>query len=951
MKYFFYIHRFFWMMAFLLSAQNLFAQTDYFTVQGSVKDVSGAPIELAAITLNGSLGASSRRDGSFSIPRVPRGTYQWRVTYVGYEPATGTIKIETGRERLNVRLKELSLGLEQVTVTARQQQLGSASLINQEAIRHLQPKSLGDLMQLVPGNLTENPNLNTLSQAQIREIGTNAANAMGTSIVIDGTPLSNDANLELMSFSKYGTSADGNGGNVGANTTAGRGVDLRTISAGVVETMEVIRGIPSAEYGNLTSGVVIVNTKSGYTPWEAKLQADPNSKLAFVGKGFRLHGGGALNVSLDWAQSWSDTRLHYKGYDRVTATVGYSNQFGPLSFNVRGAFFTSINNTKRDPQMTESYAEWKNNNTGGRLSINGQFKRDHMLFSSIDYKVSAQLSRQHDWMSNWIYNPDGVITNTREDGLQPAVFKRYGYNSEYEIESIPINIYSQLVANKYFRFNDKNYSTLKIGADFTYDGNQGKGFTYDEENPPQAMSSHRLRPRAYSDIPGLATLSGFIGDRSSITVGGMKSTLEAGVRVSKLFLNGDKSGGNKGYLVAEPRLNASLTLLNKDNNRILDDLTLTGGFGLSNKMPPLLYLYPDASYHDNVAIGRWSETEANRMALITTTVVRNTQNPDLKPVHTRKWEAGVAFSKWNIQGSVTYFNERHTDELTSTPQMLYINYPYFSLPDGATDLVFNPTTGDVNYQLNGTTGTATKNIYIERQSWGRPSNSARSLKQGIEYTLTFPEFKPLRTSLNVTGAWFHIKRQDMDYGYANLTYDNRVQTSSPYAVVLPAGSGSIRTRFNSNFAFVTHIPTLKMVFTTTLQVVWRETSQDIYEDEDGHTRYYQKAFSDKDYMVVNPVGYYDLNGNYTAWKDADADNSQLNIFMARTQTYSLLQDVITPWAMLNLRLTKELGRTGEISFTANNLTNTRKYRKNENSNAFYQVFPSMYFGAEVKLKF
>ena len=111
MKYFFYIHRFFWMMAFLLSAQALFAQTDYFTVQGSVKDVSGAPIELAAITLNGSLGASSRRDGSFSIPRVPRGTYQWRVTYVGYEPATGTIKIETGRERLNVRLKELSLGL------------------------------------------------------------------------------------------------------------------------------------------------------------------------------------------------------------------------------------------------------------------------------------------------------------------------------------------------------------------------------------------------------------------------------------------------------------------------------------------------------------------------------------------------------------------------------------------------------------------------------------------------------------------------------------------------------------------------------------------------------------------------------------------------------------------------------------------------------------------------
>ena len=935
----------------LLPPTALFAQTEYFTITGTIKDAFGAPIELANVTLDRTLGTYSKRDGSFSIPRVPRGTYQWRVTYVGFETASGTIKIETGRERLNVRLKELSLGLEQVTVTAKQQQMGSSSLIDQEAIRHLQPKSLGDLLQLVPGNLTENPNLNTLSQAQIREIGTNAANAMGTSIVIDGTPLSNDANLELMSFSKYGTSADGNGGNVGANSTAGRGVDLRTISAGVVEDMEVIRGIPSAEYGNLTSGVVIVNTKSGYTPWEAKLQADPNSKLAFVGKGFRLNHGGALNVSLDWAQSWADTRLHYKGYDRVTATVGYSNQFGPLSFNVRGAFFTSINNTKRDPQMSESYSEWKNNNTGGRLSINGQYKRDHMLFSSVDYKLSAQLSRQHDWMSNWIYNPDGVITNTREDGLQLARFKRYGYSSEYEIESIPINIYSQLVANKYFRFNDKNYSTLKIGADFTYDGNQGKGFTYDEDNPPQAMSSHRLRPRAYSDIPGLATLSGFIADRSSLTFGSMKGMLEAGVRLSNLFLNSEKSGGNKGYFVAEPRLNASLTLLNKDNNRILDDLTLTGGYGISNKMPPLLYLYPDASYHDNVAMSRWSNNEANRMALITTTVVRNTQNPDLKPVHTQKWEVGLSFSKWNIQGSLTYFNERHENELSSTPQMLYINYPYFSLPDGATDLVFNPATQDVTYQLAGAPGVATKNIYTERQSWGRPSNSGRSLKHGIEYTLTFPEFKPLRTSLNVTGAWFHIKRQDMDLGYANITYDNRVQTSSPYAVVLPAGSGSIKTRFNSNFAFVTHIPELKMVFTTTLQVVWRETDQDIYEDENGNTRYYLKSYSDKDYMVVTPVGYYDLNGNYSAWQPADADNGQLNIYMGRAQPYSLLEDIITPWAMLNLRLTKELGRTGEISFTANNLTNSRRYRKNENSNAIYQVFPGMYFGAEVKLRF
>ncbi len=934
-----------------LIPKHLFAQSSYFTVKGTVKDANGAPIELANVVLDQSIGTYTKQDGSFSIPRVARGTYQWRVTFVGYETATGTIKIETGRERLNVRLKELSLGLQQVTVTAKQQQMGSTSLIDQEAIRHLQPKSLGDLLQLMPGNLTENPNLNTLSQAQIREIDNNSSNAMGTSVIVDGTPLSNDANMELMSFTKSGTSADGNGENLGANTTAGKGVDLRTISAGVVESMEVIRGIPSAEYGNLTSGVVIVNTKSGYTPWEIKAQIDPNSKLALLSKGFRLRGGGAINFSLDWAQSWADTRLHYKGYDRVTATAGYSNQFGPVSFNVRGAFYTSINNTKQDPQMEDSYAQWKNNNTGGRLSINGQYKQDHSFISSIDYKLSAQLSRQHDWMSNWIYNPDGVITNTRLNGLQEARFKRFGYRSEYEIESKPINIYAQLVANKHIRFGESNYSSIKLGVDYTYDGNTGKGFTYDENNPPQAMSSHRLRPRPYDDIPGLSTLSAFLGDRTSLHFGGMKSSIEAGVRLSNLFLNSEKSGGNKGYFVAEPRINASLTLLSKDNNKFLDDLTLTGGFGLSNKMPPLLYLYPDASYHDNVALGRWSDNEANSLGLIYTTVVNNTQNPNLKPVHSRKWEVGLSFRKGKVQGDVTFFKERHTNELSSLPQMLYIHYPYYTVPDGASNLHFDPSTQDVTYQLAGATGTAAKTIYTERQSWSMPYNSVETNKHGIEYTLNIAEWKPIRTSLNITGAWFYIKRQNMERSISNLTHDNRLQHVNPYAVVLPEGAGSIRTRFNTNFAFVTHIPELKMIFTTTLQVVWRETEQIIYEDANGNSRYYQKSYSDKDYMVVDPVGYYDLAGNYSAWKASDASNGQLNIFMGREQTYDLLTDVITPWAMLNLRLTKEIGRTAEISFTANNLTNTRRYRKNENNNTIYQVFPSMYFGAEFKLRF
>lgn len=282
----------------LCLTEAVLGQHATFNIRGTITDNKGKGIELATVSLNQSLVTSSSAGGKFLLKNVPAGTYTYRVSFVGYETATGTFVVKTGRETLDVSLNELGLQLQNVTVTAKQVQMGSKSVIDQDAIRHIQPKSIGDLLQLVPGNLVENPNLNQLSQAHIREIedtqsggkiAYDAANARGTAVVVDGTPLSNDGNLQVFNANRYGSKADDNGSTLGENATGGRGIDLRTVSAGNVESMEVIRGIPSVEYGNLTSGVIIVNTKSGHTPWEVKAQADPNSKLIYASKGFNLH--------------------------------------------------------------------------------------------------------------------------------------------------------------------------------------------------------------------------------------------------------------------------------------------------------------------------------------------------------------------------------------------------------------------------------------------------------------------------------------------------------------------------------------------------------------------------------------------------------------------------------------------------------------------------------------
>jgi len=930
----------------LILPATAFCQTKSFTLRGTVTDQQGKAVELATVSLNNAIATATDSKGAFAFSNLPQGDYTWKASFVGYETATGTITVGTGKERLNIALRERSLELQNVVVTAKQVQMGSKSVIDQDAIRHIQPKSIGDMLQLVPGNLIENPNLNELAQAHIREIGTNYANAMGTAVMVDGTPLSNESNLQVMGANKYGTLSNPSTTGMSTQTTAGRGTDLRTVSAGSVESIEVIRGIPSVEYGNLTSGVVVVKTKSGRTPYEAKVQADAKSKLVYAGKGFALKGGGAMNYGIDWAQSWGDTRKHYQGYDRLTATAGYSNQWGALSFNARGSFYTNINNVKTDPQMIEQHAYYKNTNTGGRLSVNGHYQNKHSFITSVDYNLSGQYAHTKDTHSSWIYNPDGVITNAREAGTHEALLKTTGYQSQYAIDGKPLNLYAQVVANKYIQLSESSYTTLKLGTEYTYDANKGAGLSYDEQNPPQASSTHTLRPRAYKDIPALTTLSAFVSDRLHARFGTFGAQLEAGVRVSRLFLNSGKSGGNSGYTVAEPRLNASINLLTPKNNRLVDDLSLTGGYGLSNKMPTLLYLYPDAAYYDNVSLAWNGDETRGKLALMTTDVVTNTMNPGLKPANTRKWEIGLSFRKGAARGFVTYFNENHRHEYGFASELLWQNYYVFDIPSDGRMPAFDPQTQEVTYtDAAGATKTAGKTLNTQIFAWGRPDNTTHTTKHGIEYGADLGEWRPLRTSLSINGAWFHIKRK------GEQTTLQTVHSTYDYVGIAPAGQGSVSDRVNTTFRFITHIPAVRMIVTTSIQAVWHESYRNIWEDENGRQRYYMAYWTDgNQYMFVDPLGYYDKQGEYHPWQAADKQNAKLNVLMPRSMSYYYERNTIGPWAMLSFRLTKELGKTGEVSFIANNLTNTKRYHTNEHSMARTQLYPDMYFGAELKLK-
>ena len=144
---------------------------DVYSLEGRIISAEDRePVEFATVRLNTLDWAVTDSDGKFRFPKLPSGKYQYEVAYLGFETAKGEFEIKNNISDMTIRLSPSSLALKEVVVTAREGKMGSSSLIGQSAIQHLQAKSVEDMLQLLPGAVTKNPDLTNAVQASIREI-------------------------------------------------------------------------------------------------------------------------------------------------------------------------------------------------------------------------------------------------------------------------------------------------------------------------------------------------------------------------------------------------------------------------------------------------------------------------------------------------------------------------------------------------------------------------------------------------------------------------------------------------------------------------------------------------------------------------------------------------------------------------------------------------------------
>lgn len=933
-------------------ATSVIAQNKSGLLTGEILDKElNTPLEFVTVRLPElSLWAVTDQQGMFSIPSIKDGTYTYEISLLGFQKETGSVTLKNGRATLKIKLAPLSLALKDVVVTAQQKRNGSTSLIDQTAIQHLQPKSLDDLLQLLPGNVTKNPDLNSVGQAALREITSDRNNAMGTHIVVNGAPLSNDANMQVLSTAKSGVSLN-------AQSTGGGGVDLRIISPDNIASVEVIKGIPSVEYGNLTSGAIIVKTKTGATPLEAKAKIDPNSKMVYAGKGFMLgKKRGVVNLSADYSQSYAEIWQKSKGFDRITGNAGYSNTFfttsSPLVFNAYVSYFRNINSEKSDPQL-QKYERIKNENSGVRLNINGDWRLNKRFLSTLSYNLSAGYSHQKDFRNEEIILQSGVtpISDSYITQEYQSHFVNASYYSPYTVDGRPVNLYAQLKADKLIQFSSSAFTTLKIGAEWKYDVNKGDGLTFDPMLPPSVNGIQSVRPRAFKDIPAINQVSYFLEDKLQLPIGNTMLKAQAGVRLSTLFIS--ETAHRDNMFLADPRINLEYQILNRKNNRFFDHLSVSGGFGLASKAPSLLYLYPEKAYFDAPSLATFLNGDVKRgFCVMTTHVVDDTSNPDLKPATAKKFEVGLSARRGQFDGNINFFYEKTENEFGFSTVPYIMNYRKYTIPAGVDQLQY--TDNGVQYRKDGIWQPAPTAPHTLFYAYNRPDNRYQTVKKGIEYSLNIGEIPFTKTTLVVDGAWLRIKRQSTEAQFTRIT-DSYNQDVYPYMPLMPAGSGQLDERINTNFRFITHIPQLKLVFSTTAQVIWKWTTRQIYEDTDGNPVYEKNndpLDQNQEKFLTAPIGFIDKDGAFSYWDPAYKNDLKYTLMMGRYGHDNYFGTEKYPaHIILNFRLTKEIGRMIDLSFVANNFLKLRKRVKRTTSLGYADLTIPLYFGAELKLKF
>lgn len=836
--------------------------------------------------------------------------------------------------------------LQEVVVTAIQpDEAGTNSVIGREAIRHIQATDLSGLSQLLPGVLTRNPDLNNPAAFTIRSASYNdATNAMGTAIIVDGLPMNNNVNMQQATLGGIGKLF---------NSSALAGYDVRSLAPSSVEEVEVIRGIPSARYGDVTSGVVLVKSKAGIQPYTVGLRFTATEKLASIGKGMKLgHDNGNLYIGADYALSTQDARQPEQDFQRIGLQAAFAKDFhsATLRMNLR-AYHMEDKGGEGANKIAGEYQ--KALAQGLSFSFNGQWNLKKSWLSTLEYNTGLNVGYQKNRSNIYYSGTRQVATYATEAGEHSGIFLPPNYFSAFSVEGKPLSFNVSLIANLQHSLSNKVYNNLSFGIEMRLEGNRGKGIHFDPQYPPLEMVGARVR--SYRDIPFVYDYTAFGENKFTFKVGNLRTELQTGLRFNYL-----QTRSLNYSPVLEPRINIRQVLWEQDRGGYLNRFSVRAGWGLMRKMPILAYLYPDKYYTDESSFTYNDVENDRRLAVLNTYITDKTFNPDLRLPVNNKFEIGINLRIKGITADIVWFKEHLRDGYCTSMQAEPYAYRRYTL---LTDAGEHPELTDEGVMNNGVLLPYTVNNTFAL--YRSPQNGIEQRKKGVEYTLDFGYWQRIRTSLIVSGSYLKMDEKDNSLTAFHPSIESAGKPY-PYVGIYEATGtlANLRTwqLCSSRFQCITQIPRIGLIASLTLQAVWMDKQRcsmesnynnPVYMIDNNGNRIDGNPLADTEYTkCLNPVYYLDGEGNSHRFTSEMAVDKRFADLVLKAGTLTMFQeDSFGPYFLLNLRLTKKIGRHFSVAFCANNLTRSNPKRYSRSTQQYSLLNPDLYYGAEVNIQF
>jgi hypothetical protein len=889
------------------------------SISGHIIDQeTGKPIHFAAVGLKEQNSWQyTDENGQFSFSDIKPSYQTLVIQCLGYLSTEIQVLLsEDENWQQDIYLFGQNLQLQEIVVTAIEKQNESGtSVIDQQAMQHLQPSAFGDLLELLPGYRWEQQDLSKVSTIKLRQAGDDDNTAYGTAFYIDGIPLNNDAEVQGNNLLSSDLKLSG-------RLNVANGIDIRQIATDDINRVEIIRGIPSVKHGNLSTGAVIIHRKWGTTPFQLRTKADLKNKVLAINKGFYLtKSKGIINLSSELLSYKADPRNPLETYLRNQSALKYSNYYRmgatTLSLKTSLDYLLTIDREKEDPELNYGLPDaYKHDRSKadfslhGDLNIPGNFNKTVSIKLSASYNQNVLTRERLVSLTGPTPQPSSLIKGKSDAEYLPSRYKSFFKRDDqpfHTFASIDFSLSGQTGQFQH-RFNS--------GAEWRYFKNFGKGDVFDITRP--LFPSQGGRPYDFSIIPALHNASWYAEEEFMLTLGYHAIKLQPGFRMLTLpGLSKNYVMHGKVYADFRGHLNYTMPAIDLNNKKL--KITFHTAIGEMTRMPALAHIYPQESYKDIIELNYYSQNPDLRR-LYVMTEIQDVTNYALQPVQNLKKEIGLDVKIGQSRFSTTLFDEQMTNGIVSATQFISYTYNHYDPSSVSSEGLTAPP------DLELFSAVERSRLY----GYAQYINGSALHKRGVEYQFISPRIEKIKTRITANGAWFRTR-----YDISLPEYHNRTfyygGNEYPYVGIFAKGYNSQEKELiNTNIQLDTHLPQHRMILTLNLQTTWYEKRRDLPFDS-------------------APTGYLDNYGQYYTFTEADREDPMLRLLMYTFTPYRF--DTIKEAIDLgvNLKVRKEIGDHLSFSFYVNRLLNYLPDYEIP-SGTIMKRSATPYFGMELKLE-